>query len=103
MALNIVAVLGGVFLVFIALRDVFQGVIVPRAENTALRVSRYLNRAIWHIWPLIANTFFRNERKREDFLGTFAPFTLVVLPVTSIPRQSGTTTSYTLRPARTGT
>lgn len=82
MALNIVAILGGVFMVSVALRDVFQGVIVPRAENTVLRVSRYLNRAIWHVWPMIANTCFRSERKREDFLGTFAPFTLVLYLVT---------------------
>jgi hypothetical protein len=81
-ALNTVAILGGVFLVFIALRDVFQGVIVPRAENTSLRVSRYLNRSIWYVWPLIANKCFRHERKREDFLGTFAPFTLIVYLVT---------------------
>ncbi len=82
MALNILAVLGGLFLVLVALRDVFQGVIVPRAENTVLRISRYLSRGIWHVWPLIAYRFFRHERKREDFLGTFAPFTLIVYLVT---------------------
>lgn len=64
----------------VALRDVFQGVIVPRAENTTLRVSRYLLRTLWHVWPRIAYRLFRNdERKREDFLGTFAPFHLVLV------------------------
>ena len=82
MALNILAILGGLFLVLVALRDVFQGVIVPRAENTVLRVSRYISRSIWRVWPLIAYKFFRNEEKREDFLGTFAPFILVTYLVT---------------------
>ena len=70
------------FIVAVALRDVFQGVIVPRAENTTLRVSRYLLRSIWNAWPRIAYRLYRNdERKREDFLGTFAPFHLVTILV----------------------
>lgn len=60
----------------------FQGVIVPRAENTTLRVSRYLLRSVWQLWPRIAFRLYGNdERKREDFLGTFAPFHLVLILV----------------------
>jgi len=59
---------------------VFQGVVVPRAENTTLRVSRYLLRGLWRIWPRLADVLFsRDADKREDFLGTFAPFELVLL------------------------
>jgi hypothetical protein len=76
--LNLVAIAGGLFLVLVALRDVFQGVIVPRAENTVLRVSHYLNRGCWRIWPWIAYRLYRDARRRENFLGTFAPFMLVV-------------------------
>lgn len=78
MAANILSVASGLFLVAIALRDVFQGVIVPRAENTVLRVSRYLTRGGWAIWPWIAYKLYRDDSKREDFLSTFAPFVLVV-------------------------
>jgi hypothetical protein len=64
------------------LRDVFQGVIVPRAENTTLRISRYLMSGLWDLWPILAYRFFpQDEDKREDFLGTFAPFQLVLLLV----------------------
>ncbi len=77
MALNLLAVAGGIFLVLVALRDVFQGVIVPRAENTVLRVSHYLNRGCWGIWPWMAYLLYRDARRRENFLGTFAPLMLV--------------------------
>ena len=66
----------------VALRDVFQGVIVPRAENTVLRVSRMLMRGTWWFWPRMAFALYpRDEHRREDFLGTFAPFHLVTLLV----------------------
>lgn len=55
---------------------------MPRAENTTLRVSRYVMRTLWHLWPQIAYRLYRSdERKREDFLGTFAPFHLVFILV----------------------
>ncbi len=78
MALNLLAIAGGIFLVLVALRDVFQGVIVPRAENTVLRVSHYLNRSCWRVWPWIAYLLYRDARRRENFLGTFAPLMLVI-------------------------
>lgn len=80
MAQNLAALAAGLFLIFAALRDVFQGVIVPRAENTVLRVSRMLMRGMWRLWPRMAFMLHpRDERRREDFLGTFAPFHLVTL------------------------
>lgn len=80
--MNVLAIAAGLFIVAVALRDVFQGVIVPRAENTTLRISRYLMRGVWRLWPLIADRLYpRDARKREDFLGTFAPFHLVTLLV----------------------
>jgi hypothetical protein len=79
---NLAAVAGGLFLIAVALRDVFQAVIVPRAENTVLRVSRYVMRGLWRIWPRLAQARFpRNQRRREDFLATFAPFELVTILV----------------------
>lgn len=82
MAHNLLAIAGGLFLVLVALRDVFQGVIVPRAENTVLRVSHYLNRGCWRIWPPIAYKLYRDPRLRENFLGTFAPLMLVIYLMT---------------------
>lgn len=81
MAGKVVAALAGLVIIFVALRDVFQGVIVPRAENTTLRVSRLLMNLMWRVWTAIAFRFFRRERRRENFLATFAPFHLVTLLV----------------------
>jgi Ion channel len=80
LAVNLVSVLGGLFLIGVALRDVFQGVIVPRAENTVLRVSRYVMRGLWRIWPWLALRLNpRDQGRREDFLATFAPFELMTI------------------------
>jgi hypothetical protein len=80
LAANLVSVLAGLFLIAVALRDVFQGVIVPRAENTVLRVSRYVMRGLWRIWPALAQwTYPQDQSKRENFLATFAPFQLVTM------------------------
>jgi Ion channel len=77
---NVFAVAGGLFLIGVALRDVFQAVIVPRAENTVLRISRFLTRGMWSIWPRLATLFHRNDlSRREDFLAVFAPFELIAL------------------------
>lgn len=66
----------------LALRDVFQGVIVPRPENTVLRISHAIMRGLWYLWPRMAYLVHRGDnRRREDFLGTFAPFELVTVLV----------------------
>lgn len=39
-------------------------------------------RYLWRLWPRLGYRLYRNdERKREDFLGTFAPFHLVLVLV----------------------
>jgi hypothetical protein len=79
---NLLEVASGLFLIAVALRDVFQGVIVPRAENTVLRISRYLMRGLWHIWPRLGDMLYgRHPRRREDFLANFAPFELITVLV----------------------
>lgn len=82
MASNLLAVAAGLFLVAVALRDVFQGVIVPRAENSILRISHYLNRVCWRFWPWLSFKLYRNPRQRENFLGTYAPLMLVIYLIT---------------------
>ncbi|MDP9016777.1 MAG: potassium channel family protein [Candidatus Eremiobacteraeota bacterium] len=66
----------GVFLIWISLRDVFQSVIVPRAVTRRFRISFYLNRLLWHVWPAIGWRI-RDDDRREDFFGTYAPFAMI--------------------------
>jgi hypothetical protein len=61
---------------------VFQVVIVPRAANSTLRLSRFVTRYTWRAWPRVAYRIFaQSERKREDFLATYAPFNVVLVLV----------------------
>ncbi len=76
---DVCAVAGGIVILGVALVDVFQTVIVPRAEDTFFRVSRYLTRMVWRLWPPLGRTLHpANDRAREDWLGTFAPFALML-------------------------
>lgn len=68
----------GVICVVLALNDVFQSVIVPRAVGRSLRVSYLIWRGGWFLWPKLS---FRihpvDQSAREDFLATFAPVALI--------------------------
>ncbi len=66
----------GLALVWLALYDVFQSVIVPRAVNRRWRAAAHLTRAAWRVWRALARTISDGVR-RENFLSTFAPFNLV--------------------------
>lgn len=81
MFLHGVAGLAGVFLIVVALRDVFQAVVVPRAMNRRLRVSALATSSLWKMWPRIAYRFYRNETSREDFFAIFAPFSMIFVLV----------------------
>jgi Ion channel len=70
------------FVVAVTLRDVFQVVIVPRAASSALRISRFVSRYTWRVWPRLAYRLYAgSESKREDLLATYAPFNLVLVLV----------------------
>src|SRR5579864_8698301 len=73
------AVIAGLCIVILAEADVFQSVILPRAARSQLRLSRYLSRALWGIWPRVAYRLYAtDEAKREDFFGVYAPTYLIV-------------------------
>jgi hypothetical protein len=67
----------GAAIVAVLLLDVFQSVIVPRPTGYRFRISGRVSRAAWPVWRSFAQRFDDSER-REDFLGTFAPFILIV-------------------------
>jgi hypothetical protein len=68
----------GIFCVIVALNDLFQSVIVPRAVGRRYRVSYLLWRGGWWLWPQLAWRMHPgDEDRREDFLAVFAPIALV--------------------------
>ena len=79
---DLMLIVAGVAIIVLALNDVFQSVIVPRFVARRFRPSSYQWRFMWRIWPPLAYRLFpENEERREDFLASFAPFSLVVMLV----------------------
>ncbi|MDQ2662608.1 MAG: potassium channel family protein [Candidatus Eremiobacteraeota bacterium] len=79
MAIDLVCSLAGLFCVWLALRDVFQVVVLPRAPAGSLRISAIVTRSLWRTWPAIGYRLYRNDERREDFLALFAPFSMILL------------------------
>ncbi len=78
-----VLVILGILLVAIALNDLFQSVVVPRAVGRRFRPSYYQARVLWRLWPRLAPSVRSgNVYPRENFLAIFAPFNLVLNLVT---------------------
>lgn len=81
-AANTLSGILGVALIFVTLSDVFQSVIVPRAIERKFRLSSYLWRAMWWLWPKLAwRIFAKDDDRREDLLALFAPTALITLIV----------------------
>lgn len=76
MIAHIICAIGGLFLIWVALRDIFLSVVLPRAVDRRLRLSTAVSRGLWRLWKLLAKAY-RAEDRREAFLGMFAPFTLM--------------------------
>jgi hypothetical protein len=77
---NVASIVLGAIVVALTLNDVFQSVVVPRATGRRYRISSYVWRWIWQLWPRAAwRLYGANDDKREDFLAVFAPFMLVSL------------------------
>jgi hypothetical protein len=75
--LRLLAGIVGAAIVVVMLLDVFQSVIVPRPTGFRFRVSGNISRYTWRGWRSFAQRFDDSER-REDFLGTYAPFVLIL-------------------------
>jgi hypothetical protein len=70
----------GLTLVWIVLRDLFVGVIVPRPARGVLRPSNLLVEWSWHAWRWIGNRS-PDVVTREGRLGAFGPAALILLLV----------------------
>jgi len=68
----------GLTLVWIVLRDLFVGIVVPRPARGALRPSNLLTRWSWRFWRWVG-TRSNDSAVREARLGAFAPANLILL------------------------
>ena len=65
-------------LISLALFDVFQTVVVPRWTSRRWRIAPHLIEVLWHFWLFVAERL-RDKRRRDDWLGTFAPLSVIVI------------------------
>ncbi len=80
MIANILSMAAGFALVVLTLGDIFQVVVVPRSTGRRYRISFYVWRSVWRIWPAVGwRIYAADSDKREEFLAIFAPFMLIAL------------------------
>jgi hypothetical protein len=77
---SILSVAFGVAVIALTMSDVFQSVVMPRATGRRYRISFYVWRFMWHLWPRLAwRVHARDPERREEFLAIFAPLMLTSL------------------------
>ena len=67
----------GCVLVALVLHDIFQSVVVPRWSSRRWRIAPVFTDRLWPLWRNLAHRKPEGDA-REDFLGTFAPFALML-------------------------
>lgn len=78
-AMQVVAAIGGVFLVMFILWEGFETIVLPRRVTRRFRLSRYLFRFIWRSWRGAVTTLVP-AKFRETWLSFFAPlFNLLMI------------------------
>jgi Ion channel len=78
--LNILSIVLGAAIITLTLNDVFQSVVMPRATGRRFRISFYVWRSMWYLWPRAAwRVFAADADRREESLAVFAPFMLTML------------------------
>ncbi|MEO6836557.1 MAG: ion channel [Candidatus Tumulicola sp.] len=82
MVVNILCVIAGAALIALTLNDVFQSAIVPRAVGRQFRISFYVWRWAWVLWPALAWKVYGDDDDRREYLfAAFAPGMLIGLLV----------------------
>ena len=67
----------GILLVWVMMRDLFVGVIVPRPARGRLRPGTLVTRYAWVLWRWVGS--IGSQGGREAFLGSYGPFALILL------------------------
>src|SRR6185369_16852800 len=72
------AVIPGVVLILIILWDAFETIILPRRVTRRLRLTSLFYITMWSICSRLVRAM-RNRKRREKYLGTFGPISLLML------------------------
>lgn len=76
-AIDLIGVIGGLLIVAIVLRDVFETIVLPRRVTRRFRLTRLFFRGTWTPWSKLADQF--HGARRETLLSYFGPISLILL------------------------
>src|SRR5579859_5775065 len=76
----VIATLVGILLIFSALWDAFETIVLPRRVIRRLRITRLVYRVSWGMWSRIARRV--KPRRHEAFLSYYGPLVVLFLLVT---------------------
>ena len=78
--MHIAAAIFGFLIILSVLLDAFETIVLPRKVQRAFRLTSWFYRNTWVPWVKVARHIRVNSR-RENFLGYFGPFSLILLLV----------------------
>lgn len=76
--MKILAVISGVILIFLIIRDAFETIVLPRRVSKPFRLSRMFYASTWRLYSSIARKM-RPGNRREFYLSYYGPASLIVL------------------------
>ncbi|MFZ0733423.1 MAG: potassium channel family protein [Candidatus Sulfotelmatobacter sp.] len=76
--MHIVAVVGGIAILWMVLLDAFETVVLPRRVLRNFRLTAYFYRRTWIPWRRIARQI-KTPSRQQNFLGYFGPLSLILL------------------------
>jgi hypothetical protein len=78
--MHIVAAIFGILIILSVLLDAFETIVLPRKVQRAFRLTSWFYRHTWVPWVKVSR-HIRANSLRENFLGYFGPFSLILLLV----------------------
>jgi hypothetical protein len=75
---NVVAVIGGIAILWVVLLDAFETVVLPRRVLRNFKLTAYFYRRTWIPWRKIAGGI-KSTSRQQNFLGYFGPLSLILL------------------------
>jgi hypothetical protein len=76
--IHIVAIVGGIAILWVVLLDAFETVVLPRRVLRNFKLTAYFYRRTWIPWRQIA-THIKKTSRQQNFLGYFGPLSLILL------------------------
>jgi hypothetical protein len=77
---SIAAILGGLAIIWVVLRDAFETVVLPRRVTRNFKLTQWFYRRTWIPWRKFAGRIQKVSRQ-QSFLGYYGPLSLILLMI----------------------